>query len=266
MILSRNLCKTFNFARKVQNNYSIFSIEDVKQILYGQGSSVFGAAFGTDRTYHHFTVEMAAPAFDVLAEKIIAFISSENTETKESFDTWHNQTCQCFLEKLNESNCENGIEPMLYGKAQKALNMAMKYLYCCNNAASVSKYKKFDYCHIALDGYTFNGTKAYKLSFCRDCVFPWRFGNETVNFTTAWSKLDYNDYIIITNAIREFIRSHPNTFNDYLTACQNVGLFANIPLVSSVENRILTPFETEFFIWEICKRNKAEALNALFDM
>ena len=265
MSLNENLQKTFKFSKKVQTgNYSIFSIDDIKKILYGKGSSVFGAAFGTDRTYNHFTIEMASPALDLLAEDILAFLSDENIETKESFDYWHHQTCQHFLNNLNEAITASGMLPMLYGKAQKALNMAMKYLYCCNDAILVSKYKKFDYCHIALDGYTFNGTKAYALSFYRDRVFIWRHEEENIKFTTAWSKLEYEDYKIITDDLREFILFHPCTFNDYLAACNNSGLFTNIAPLSDEENRMLTPFEVEFFLWEVCKRNKKEALTTLY--
>ena len=123
MSLQQYLYQTFKFSRKLrQNNYSIFVVQDIKDILYGEGSNVFGAAFGTDRAYRHFTVDMAIPAFDLLADEILFYLSNKKVETVKSFDEWHHKTCEMFLNKLNQTITEtNYPEQKLYGKAQKVL-------------------------------------------------------------------------------------------------------------------------------------------------
>ncbi len=234
-------------------NDSLICLDDIKNILYGtRKNTVYKAAFSRD-----LKKDTTIPAFDLLANSLFSYFSSRSTETQASYDTWHYDTCKVFLDELNRCLPEKKS----YGKAQKCVNMAMKYLYCCHDASIFFEYNKFDYCHIALDGYTYKGL--YPLSFYRDYVYPWKYGCSPQNLS-PWSNLCFQEYTTIVKDIREKFDSFPRTFNNYLKACNNNSLYKNIPLLSNNDDRILTPFEAEFFLWEMCKSNLKSELSSLF--
>lgn len=237
---------------------SIHSKSDIKDILYRKpNGTVYSAAFSRD-----LKKEFTIPAFDLLADELYEYLNNKTVETKASFDMWHHSVCDKFLSKLNITS----DKAKKYGKAQKALNMAIKYAYCCNDAVDAFPCKKFTYAHMALDGYTYIGANktAYPLSFCRNIVFLWKYGKKPRNRQASWSKLEYSDYSKNVEDISDFIVTHPHTFNEYLTACHSAGLFSDILPLSKEDDRILTQFEAEFFIWEICKNNKRAVFSTLY--
>lgn len=87
------------------------------------------------------------------------------------FDKWHDGACKAFLAAFNKEAKTRGVTPQKYGKAQKIVNMSLKYLYCIfyrnqDNKFDDSKIKFdmnkkdvksiFDSCHMPLDSYTLN--------------------------------------------------------------------------------------------------------------
>ena len=80
-------------------------------------------------------------AFNNLAENMQQYF----TQDKEFL---HAYWCNTFIEDIKKYNeCK-----IRYGQAQKVLNMAFKYLYCCEDADKYSE--KFDCCHMPLDQFT----------------------------------------------------------------------------------------------------------------
>ena len=112
---------------KFDNNDSSLFKDAVWQ-GYLDASRTFYKINTTDRT-----------AFDNLAENIRSFFVGSAC-----FD--HDGWCNSFILDINESN---GYK-CRYGQAQKVVNMAFKYLYCCNG---IDK-EMFAKCHMPLDQYT----------------------------------------------------------------------------------------------------------------
>ena len=44
------------------------------------------------------------------------------------------------------------------------------------------------------------------------------------------------------------------TYNDYIGICHSIACLPAVPPLSSANNYVLTPFESEFFIWAIAKK------------
>lgn len=81
---------------------------------------------------------------------------------------------------------------LTYGQAQKIINMAFKYYYCCDDAPD--DYKFYD-CHMPLDRYT--------LAWVKDI---------TGVHLSAWSKIDnYEIYLSIQTEIAKYLKN--NTSN-----------------------------------------------------
>lgn len=252
-----NRLKTmFPFA---DNNLSVANLSNIINIMYmKKKGNVYTAAFSRD-----LKKSETVRAFDLLANELYTYLNDTNVETQNSFDEWHNRVCLAFLNVLNEDSSKE----KQYGKAQKALNMAMKYAYCCNDAAKTIPYNKFTHAHMALDGYTCVGANRqdYPLSFCRDVVFIQRYGRHPRGRIKSWARLTPNDYLENVTDIRAVIDAHPHTFNDYLSVCHSAGLFLGILPLPEEDDRQLTVFEAEFFIWELCKNNKNHALQSIFN-
>jgi hypothetical protein len=256
MIVHRALQEIFALANPTDSSRSP---ADIQNILYGNREyTVYAAAFARD-----ISKAVTIDAFDILADELLTYMNGSTVHTQASFDEWHHSVCDRFINELNI----HSPRPKKYGKAQKAFNMAAKYLYCCNDTLTPSIQAKFDNCHIALDGYTYieNPTK-YPLSFYRDVVVPWKYGcmpRRTVKF---WSRLDFTSYKTAVDNIREFfdVPKHKHTFNEYLRACHTAGILTSVSLVPNNADRILTPFEAEFFLWKICIENRSAVFTTLF--
>lgn len=262
MPIHSRLQTTFTLANPAR---SIYNLSDIQDCLYGSGKNVFIAAFGSEQRFKHLTSAMIRPALDLIAAEVFSYLGSSTVVTPASFNKWHGDTCNKFLIELNGNLAASGYAPMHYGKAQKVLNMLMKYLYCCHDAPSAFSKKKFNFCHMALDGYTYSGYKGkYPLAFYRDKVYPWTLGRNALRNLVAWSNLDKPDYDTIVQDIQDFFTANPRTFNDYLNACHSAGVFTHITPLSPADNRDLTPFEAEFFLWEICRHNHVPALSAIY--
>ena len=146
--------------------------------------------------------------------KIIGYFS-DKAMSKEEYDEWHNDICEkCILPTIRKyyTNKDKENSEVCYGKAQKIVNMTLKGCYCLRGA--MTEYKNhFQYCHVALDGYT----------------LAW-YERHDNKVDKKWSYLDYDTYIQIQNHIREF------------AADSDIGLF---------NDSDLTPFQREFLIWPL---------------
>ena len=125
--------------------------------------------------------------FEEVAEKISEFFKNEEDASEEVFDEKHKCFCDCLINKFKEKQYT-----ITYGKAQKIVNMAFKYLYCCEGAKN--KEKLFKFCHMTLDTYTLNWVKK----------------NTSIKRTKEWSKLDKEEYLDIQKAIRKTINENGN--------------------------------------------------------
>ena len=129
--------------------------------------------------------------------------------SREGFDEWHKAVCTEFLTLFNEDN-KKRYQPVAYGKAQKAVNMVFKYLYCYDGAEKYTDEGYFDYCHMPIDNLTLNWYKKEVAYPPTDC---------------AWSDLKYGAYIEIQTNIRNYLKG------------------SSSPLPSNA-------LEAEFYVWQ----------------
>lgn len=141
---------------------------------------------------------------------------------QDDFNNWHKETSEAFVEKFN-SVAKSSIKGT-YGRAQKVINMSLKYLSCIPNISeSILKHSK--YYHMTLDGYTLNW---YKRTIDK-------------SFKNEWSKIEsYAEY----SSIQTKIRNHLTEENRFYEI--NVSKLPKIKSVLLPKN----PFDAEFIIWE----------------
>ena len=120
-----------------------------------------------------------------------------------------------------------------YGQAQKVVNMALKYLFCCEDA----DLDIFQYCHMPLDGLILNWCKKeFKISVNSD--------------KDAWSKLTEEKYTDITKAIFDKLKNGDVKYS--------IG-------ENDESNLSAIPLEAELVIWreEARKKTTKELLTQL---
>ena len=136
------------------------------------------------RTCHGIGAKVSADqreeSFEKLGGEIKGLLSDSYIDSQEAFDAKHKELCHYYMKLLSEYQYE-----IKYGQAQKVVNMAFKYLFCCEDASSKPAFK---YCHMPLDGLILNWCKKeFKISVNSD--------------KDAWSKLSKEKYTDITKAI-----------------------------------------------------------------
>lgn len=129
-------------------------------------------------------------SFKTLGEKIKGLLDDSSIDSQEAFDAKHKELCKEYMDLL-----EYYGYPIKYGQAQKVVNMAFKYLFCCEDASSKPA---FEYCHMPLDGLIMN--------WCKDWCKK-EYGISVNNDKDAWSKLTEKKYTKITNAIFKKLKS-----------------------------------------------------------
>ena len=118
-------------------------------------------------------------SFKTLGEEIKGLLSDSSIDSQEAFDAKHKVLCNKYMDLLKKYGYA-----IKYGQAQKVVNMALKYLFCCEDA----DLDIFQYCHMPLDGLILNWCKKeFKISVNSD--------------KDAWSKLTEEKYTVITKAI-----------------------------------------------------------------
>lgn len=123
--------------------------------------------------------------FGVLAKEIQKYFTASTAELSQNFfDDWHKRFCDYFINQL-EKKCDYHAT---YGQAQKVVNMAFKYLFCCDGINE----HYFDFCHMPLDSITL---KWYSF-----------LNNKTVSKVTSINSIkNYDMYINIQNDISNYL-------------------------------------------------------------
>lgn len=121
-----------------------------------------------------------------LAKRLVDFFS-KGINTQNSFDGWHKDTCDWFLNGLNYILNLSEYSSIMYGKAQKIVNVAFKNLYLFDDAI---KYEaQFKLCHFIIDS--------------ANLIWYNSFANPKC--TKAWSNISYQDYKGIQDDIRTYL-------------------------------------------------------------
>ena len=122
-----------------------------------------------------------------LADRFCKYFNDPAPSTEYDFDKIHSDFCDFFLTELNKIFAST---PQEFGKAQKVINMAFKYLYCFDDATSHLPH--FTYCHMPIDSYTLN--------WCFDNFAKKLYKKSDI---PNWSTLKKPDYDILCDEIRK---------------------------------------------------------------
>ena len=153
------------------------------------------------------------------------FDESSAPDDRDTFDKYHKEMCKLWHERFED------IDNLgTYGKAQKIVNMAFKYLYCCEDANAKEEY--FKYCHVALDSYTLEW-------FFREA------GNKTdkivKKYISSWSSIkEYGD-----NTSKE-------TYHLYVDG-KDEEYYTYMFYQKNFRVKYSTPFKEEFVKWQYYK-------------
>ena len=174
--------------------------------------------------------EQREDIFDAIGAEIKTGMGKSCSIAKqEDFDELHTKLCRFCTEQFKEYDYS-----ITYGQAQKIINMAFKYLYCCNDA---EKYEEtvFSHCHMPLDSFI--------LKWCSECNLPEKCNED------AWSKLGKDKYVKIQQEIRAYL----NQGNTYKVGGNEVDLPKTV-------------LDAEFIIWpEEVRRTSLKELENLLE-
>ena len=172
-------------------------------------------------------------SFKTLGGEIKGLLDDSSINSQEAFDAKHKELCKKYMDLL-----KNERYAIKYGQAQKVVNMAFKYLFCCEDASSKPAFK---YCHMPLDGLIMN--------WCKDWCKK-EYGISVNSDKDAWSKLTEEKYTEITNAIFKKLKSRDVKY--YIGENDESNLSA-------------IPLEAELVIWreEARKKTTKELLTQL---
>ncbi len=118
---------------------------------------------------------------DRTAFKNLAYHIQNYLDGKEAFN--HSARCNSFMADIRKYNEFDAR----YGQAQKVVNMAFKYLYCCAGAPE----DRFTPCHMPLDKIT----------------LTW-LSHETDTYYAGWSYFTQKRYEAVQNKIRWILGDH----------------------------------------------------------
>ena len=128
-------------------------------------------------------------AIEEINKKFGEYFASPAPQGEEKFDETHKKLCDIWSDAFKDKD----LNLAAFGKAQKIVNMAFKYLYCCDTSGQYKNH--FKYCHMPLDSFT----------------LEWFKRNVKVNpkivagKMTSWSNLEYKgndgskDFFIATD-------------------------------------------------------------------
>ena len=122
---------------------------------------------------------------EIIRKQIAEILKKYFEEEIIEFDKWYETS----LTHINDHK-----KCLTVGQAQKIINMAFKYLYCCKDYRDAYTYKSyFKKCHMPLDSYTLGWFK--------------EIDKGEVYKGEAWSSIDnYEDYINIQERIRKKLK------------------------------------------------------------
>lgn len=224
-----NLRKVFN---NIDDKRSVKKLEDYESVVDGEAFKDF-----TIRTVKGLKKEDFREPREWLAQKIFNYINDEKVDeldksvnNPEDFDAWHKKICETFCEKVKEESSKD----IFAGKAQKILNMTLKYVFCFKDASE--KLEKFKYCHMVLDRYTL------ELWFLRK-VKPW-YNNKKEKEETNGISIKNKNIDKWSNLKYEPTKDKKTDKLSYITIQKIIGKYLKD------KNIGLTPFEMEFYVWQ----------------
>lgn len=171
-------------------------------------------------------LELLKKRFDVYFENQCQWYDQE------TFDNWHKETCDNFINEFDNAAEESGSTIRgTYGRAQKVINMTFKYLYCMDLYGE----EYFQFCHMPLD------------SFVLDWI--WEEKNVLENGNTlihdrfnSWNKLEYGPNGIVVDDKED------KKYYSYM-------FFQK--LIRNYCKGNLTPLELDFLVWRQFQWEKA---------
>lgn len=120
-----------------------------------------------------------------IAETIGNHVTDMPCFDQDSFDKWHEDTCNTIIEVF-EQTIDNGWE-LSYGQAQKWLNMTLKYLYMLSYDFSETQLSRF---HAVIDNYILD--EANRIGVSKP--------------PTSWSRWDHDEYVKYQKELRERVK------------------------------------------------------------
>lgn len=217
-IKREDLLKAFTPAKILENQPIKDAVKDIKPHIYNDF---------TFRTEKGIKKEAIQPSIDNAIETVRDYIlQTPNEENQDSFDEKHEKWCKEFTTSCGEE--ADFIATI--GKAQKVINMAFKYFYCCQDA---DEHKHaFQYCHMPLDSLT--------LEWVYRKVKPTNGEKYTRNNIPAWSKLCYdsskeNASILSYKSIQEDIRKHFENSTEWTPLTAEFVIWPQIQLELAAE-------------------------------
>lgn len=129
------------------------------------------------------------PAMKAIETKLLDYFEKPAPESFETFEKEHKELCNIWCTEFR------GSEIGTYGKAQKIINMAFKYLRCCEDPKGHPDHFKF--CHMPLDSFTLTWYK--------------RNTEDKKNYT--WSKINPEEYRKIQTTIRTLLQKSGNNLS-----------------------------------------------------
>ncbi len=135
----------------------------------------------------HIDSESKDVVLNWLKDEFVKYLKTgQNTD----FDGWHKEICTNFQDKFNNEVLKGKYKPIQFGKAQKIVNMTIKYLSTCDNAYEYEQL--FTNCHMVLDSF----------------ILRWYYTEVSTDTKKSlqkiWSNLSYDEYLEIQNKIRVY--------------------------------------------------------------
>lgn len=134
--------------------------------------------------------EKKEKAIEKICKKILEYLDSDKPKHSEDFDRVHSELCQIWIDAFKDNDIGQ------YGKAQKIVNMAFKYLYCYFYYREEGEDWKdcYKYCHMPLDSYTL-------------AMLPRKYeGEKVITSETKWSTLDFSSYEKLRDNARAYVK------------------------------------------------------------
>ena len=213
-----DLLKAFDPAKILENESITGAVEQIKSYIYNDF---------TFRTEKGIKKEDIKPSIDNAIETVRDYIlQAPNEENQDSFDKKHEKWCREFTTSCGEE--ADFIATI--GKAQKVINMAFKYFYCCQDA---DEHKHaFQYCHMPLD--------SLSLEWVYRTMKPTNKEKYTREKIPAWSKLRYdsskeNASILSYKSIQEDIRKHFENSTEWTPLTAEFVIWPQIQLELAAE-------------------------------